>query len=79
VLDEYSMDEVKRHNTDKDAWTVVNGRVYDITNFLYRHPGGYSQIAEAIGIDGSSVFRDGHGMTNSESFLKRFMIGKLRR
>ena len=33
-LDEYSLEDVIRHNTKNDAWTTVNGKVYDITNFL---------------------------------------------
>jgi cytochrome b involved in lipid metabolism len=70
--EEFSLDEVRKHNNNQDAWTAVNGRVYDITKFLYQHPGGYSVISRAMGIDGTAVFREGHGMTNSESFLKRF-------
>jgi len=31
---EYTLSEVAKHSDAKDAWTVVNGRVYDITKFL---------------------------------------------
>lgn len=32
--------EVKKHKTADDAWTVVRGKVYDITPYLRFHPGG---------------------------------------
>ena len=52
----YTMQEVAMHNSDKSPWTVVGGRVYDLTGFLYKHPGGYSAISKAVGRDGTSVF-----------------------
>ena len=52
----FTMQDIMYHNNSSSAWTVVNGRVYDITNFLNQHPGGYSTIARAIGRDGTSVF-----------------------
>lgn len=52
----YTIQEVAKHNSDKSAWTVVNGRVYDLTGFLYKHPGGYSVISKAVGRDGTSTF-----------------------
>ena len=44
------------HNRSNDAWTVVGGRVYDLTNFVNKHPGGYTAIMRAVGRDGTSVF-----------------------
>ena len=53
---EYTMSEVQGNNTDRSSWTAVNGRVYDITDFIHRHPGGYQVISQAVGRDGSEVF-----------------------
>jgi len=52
----FTMQEVMAHNSPSNAWTVVDGRVYDITDFLNRHPGGYYAISRAIGKDGTTVF-----------------------
>lgn len=81
-----------QHNSHSSAWTAVGGKVYDITDFLNRHPGGYSAISRAIGKDGTNVFSktqkslltyhkigDGHGSKNPETFLAKFEIGVLKK
>jgi cytochrome b involved in lipid metabolism len=45
-----------QHNRPNDAWTAINGRVYDLSDFLNRHPGGYHAIFRSVGKDGTFVF-----------------------
>lgn len=52
----YSMPEVSKHNTVRDAWTVIRGQVYDITNFFSAHPGGQAAIMKIMGKDGTRLF-----------------------
>jgi len=34
------MDEVRKHKTEGDMWTVLKGRVYNISPYMKFHPGG---------------------------------------
>ena len=36
----FSAEEVQQHSTEKDAWIIHRGKVYDVSEFLERHPGG---------------------------------------
>jgi len=35
----YSLDDCKKHTSEKDCWLVIHGKVYDVTDFLDEHPG----------------------------------------
>lgn len=39
ALPSFTRSQVARHNTAEDLWIIVNGWVYDVTSFLYEHPG----------------------------------------
>jgi len=34
------MDEVRKHKTEGEMWTVLKGRVYNISPYMKFHPGG---------------------------------------
>ena len=33
-------DEVKLHHTDGDCWLIIAGKVYDVSPYMAKHPGG---------------------------------------
>ena len=43
--------EVQKHNTKDSKWIIIDSKVYDITNFSKRHPGGARVISHAAGDD----------------------------
>lgn len=49
--------EVAKHSTEKDCWTIISDKVYDITDYISRHPGG-KEILDACGRDGTSLFKE---------------------
>jgi L-lactate dehydrogenase (cytochrome) len=46
--------EVARHSTYDSCWVIVEGKVYDVTDFLENHPGGVSSILRYAGKVGPS-------------------------
>ena len=70
--------EVGKHSTTDDCWTIIDGNVYDMTQFFNRHPGGASAIQGLCGRDGTSEFRGQHGsIREPNSELEAFKIGVL--
>lgn len=71
-------DEVKKHNSASDCWSIIDGVVYDLTNWVDSHPGGASRITAICGKDGTSSFLGQHSNSNSaKSRLKGFELGRL--
>eukprot|EP01051_Picozoa_sp_SAG22_P000687 SAG22_NODE_20_length_32168_cov_40.859241_17_plen_71_part_00 len=38
---EYTLEEVAEHDNRASCWVVISSMVFDVTNFLAEHPGGY--------------------------------------
>lgn len=54
--------EVQRHSSFDDCWVVIHGKVYDLTDFLKKHPGGAPQILQYAGKDATSAFSQVHSV-----------------
>jgi monoamine oxidase len=68
--------EVKKHNKKEDAWIAIHGKVYNISNWIPRHPGG-NIIMQGIGKNATRLFEDtGHSST-ARKILKNYYIGDL--
>ena len=52
-LQEYSWEEIRRRNTKKEQWIVIDGYVYDVTAWSRKHPGGGNIIRNYAGEDAS--------------------------
>ena len=59
-MQKITMQEVERHNTPDDCWVVINGKVYDLSEFRKGHPGGSKIITDNAGKDVSNLFNDVH-------------------
>ena len=75
----YTMEEVAKHNSKESCWTVIRGEVYDLTNWIDKHPGGADKILKICGKDGTDLFVRQHGgKEKPEKILESFEIGVLK-
>ena len=71
--------QLKYHNGRKgrNAWTVLQGKVYNITPYLPFHPGGEGELMRGAGKDGGKLFMEIHPWVNWEGMLAECLIGIL--
>lgn len=73
-----SVEEISKHNSEKDLWVVINGQVWDMTSFAPSHPGGIEIILEYAGQDSSKAYNEVHGPSLvSKSLPPDALKGKL--
>lgn len=72
---------VATHSTQNSCWIIVNGNVYDVTQYIPYHPGGVSRITNTCGKEASTAFntRGGNGShsNNAKSLLAGYLLGTL--
>ncbi|KAK0611064.1 cytochrome b5-like heme/steroid binding domain-containing protein, partial [Immersiella caudata] len=59
----------------KDAWTVLGGKVYNITPYLPFHPGGEPELLRCAARDGTKLFGEIHPWVNYEQMLAACLVG----
>ena len=75
---EYTMANVKKNNSAQSCWSLINGNVYNLTQWINSHPGGSSAIRGICGVDGSSSFNGRHsGQSNPKENLAGYLLGPL--
>ena len=73
-----TMEEVARHNSADSCWAVVEGGVYDLTQWIDLHPGGRQRILDLCGTDTTGKFELQHSRNpRSNAQLERLKIGEL--
>lgn len=84
----FTKEEIAKHSTPTDCWTIIDGTIYNITSYIARHEGG-KEILRACGTDATSLFKSrqtndgkviGTGTPHSdmaESRLNQLKIGTL--
>ena len=73
----FTLAEVATHTSPDDTWIVVDGYVFDISEFYSKHPGGPGVLSAAAGEDVTEGF---YGLQHPDaafSSLKDFFIGVL--
>ncbi|XP_072494723.1 fatty acid desaturase 2-like protein FADS2B isoform X1 [Notamacropus eugenii] len=74
----YSWEEIQKHNLKTDQWLVINRKVYDVTKWADRHPGGSRVLNHYSGEDATDVFLAMHlDQAVVQKYLKHLLIGEL--
>jgi cytochrome b involved in lipid metabolism len=68
---------LKHYNGRKGrpAWSVYQGKVYNISPYLPYHPGGEGELRRAAGKDGEKLFMEVHPWVNWENMLGDCLVG----
>lgn len=75
----YTWEEVAKHNTQYDMWVIVNDKVYDVTDWVDKHPGGVELLRLVAGRDITVAFDSYHPFTNNAKLvINKYQIGLLK-
>jgi len=75
-LKTFTRAEVAEHNTRDDAYVIITNKVYDITDWIDKHPGGYRVLLSMAGLDASAPFRVYHP-EHIQRRLECFLVGEV--
>uniref|UniRef100_A0A3Q3BET7 acyl-CoA (8-3)-desaturase n=1 Tax=Kryptolebias marmoratus TaxID=37003 RepID=A0A3Q3BET7_KRYMA len=74
----YTWEEVQKHSSKNDQWLVVDRKVYNITQWAKRHPGGSRIISHYAGEDATEAFAAFHpDLRFVQKFLTPLLVGEL--
>jgi cytochrome b involved in lipid metabolism len=80
----FTLDDVAKHSSADDCWLVIEDKVYEVSSYVSKHPGG-KEIIRGCGKDATVLFntrpdtvRDGTSHSSfARSVLEDFKIGEL--
>ena len=78
---EITLDELAEHDSEDSCWKAINGRVYDITDYIPNHPTPPHVIANWCGQESTEAWDgigggSGHSAT-AAAMLERYRVGVL--
>ena len=77
----YPMAEVAKHGNKDSCWFVVNDKVFDVTGFVPKHPGGKKDILSNCGKNVTKAFStqggEGKHSPKADGLLAGMQIGVL--
>jgi fatty acid desaturase/predicted heme/steroid binding protein len=64
------------HNSKEDCWVAVDGRVYDVTSWIPKHPGGEDVLSISAGRDITNMFESYHPFSGqiTTSILNKYYV-----
>lgn len=76
----YTLEEVARHSSEASCWLVIEGKVYDVTGYVPRHPAPKAVILRWCGKEATEGMRTkGYGADHTPAawgMLDEYLIGE---
>ncbi|CZR63808.1 related to Delta(5) fatty acid desaturase [Phialocephala subalpina] len=72
----FTIEQLRSAGTSERAWVAIRGKVYDVTEFAARHPGGRDFLMATVGRDATAMFESLHDPKAIKVLAKR-QIGTL--
>jgi len=76
---EYTLVDVKAHQSKKDLWLVIHDKVYSCADFVDEHPGGEEVLMDVAGQDATLAFEDVGHSDEAREILNGLIVGTLKR
>uniref|UniRef100_A0A8C2F3J5 Fatty acid desaturase 2 n=1 Tax=Cyprinus carpio TaxID=7962 RepID=A0A8C2F3J5_CYPCA len=74
----YTWEEAQKHTKSGDQWIVVERKVYNVSQWVKRHPGGLRIIGHYAGEDATEAFTAFHpDLPLVRKYMKPLLIGEL--
>jgi cytochrome b involved in lipid metabolism len=64
----FSVKEIAQHNKRDDCWFIIEDKVYDVTSFVDKHPGGDILLSHA-GMEATDIFDAFHADATSKMLI----------
>jgi cytochrome P450 / NADPH-cytochrome P450 reductase len=77
-LPEYDWDEIRRHDRPGDYWIVFGGFVYDVSEWIHRHPGGEQPFLSSLGRDATEAHAAAGHSAEALAEAEAYRIGRVR-
>lgn len=79
ILSGYTAEQIATHSGSSSCWSIIDGKVYDFTDWVWKHPGGEKSILRICGKDGSMMFHEQHGAgKRMQDVFVKYLIGELK-
>lgn len=78
----FKKEEISLHNSKNDCWVIIHNKVYDLTEFMKSHSGGFLPL-QVAGKDATNIFMSVHPLRafellESKNFNDKYFIGYLK-
>ncbi|KAJ4987693.1 NADH-cytochrome b5 reductase 1-like protein 2 [Stagonosporopsis vannaccii] len=74
-LPAYSAVDVAAHSTRDDLWVIIQGKVYNVTEYVRDHPGGADVLIDVAGKDATEEYADVGHSEDADEILNSYLIG----